>query len=42
MTTVESMLVGGISGPAIVEGDAKSSMIINRIQLPEDHPLHMR
>ena len=41
MTTVESMLVGGISGPAIVEGDAKSSMIINRIQLPEDHPLHM-
>ena len=41
MITVESMLVGGISGPAIVEGDAKSSMIINRIQLPEDDPLHM-
>ena len=41
MITIESMLAGGISGPAIVEGDAKSSMIINRIQLPEDDPLHM-
>ena len=41
MTTEVAILKGGVSGAAMIAGQAEASMLIQRIQLPEDDPLHM-
>ena len=41
MTTESAILKGGVSGAAILAGEAEASMMIQRIQLPEEDPLHM-
>jgi uncharacterized membrane protein len=37
----EAMLAGGDSGPALVPGDAASSLLVQRTALPLDHEDHM-
>lgn len=39
--TVEAALLGGDSGPAIVQGDAGASLLITRMRLPLEHEDHM-
>jgi len=41
MTSPEDLLKGGDSGPALVAGDAKKSIMMNRIHLPIDEKEHM-
>jgi hypothetical protein len=41
MTSESSILKGGVSGASIIAGEAEASMMIQRIQLPEEDPLHM-
>lgn len=41
MHTLDAILAGGESGPAIVYGDLKASELFTRITLPEDDEYHM-
>jgi len=41
METEEAILKGGVTGAAMVAGDADESMMIQRMRLPEDDELHM-
>lgn len=41
LTTIEDILVGGVSGPALIFGMPYDSLILQRVSLPINDPYHM-